>query len=444
MSETSAASRAVPSDPVAGSPVYPAGSRVNEAGHLEIGGCDIVDVAREFGTPAYIYAPDDIRARARAYVDGLAALGEPAGSAEVLYASKAAPVTAIYEICREEGLSVDVASGGELTMALRAGFEGEHIYLHGNNKSEAELRLAIDAGVGTIVIDSLDEVERLERLLERPQRVLIRLTPGIKPSTHSYIQTGQLDSKFGFGLAHGVAAAAAERIAAIPQLELVGVHAHIGSQIFELEPFERAAEALAGFCAEHLPDPEIVDLGGGLGIAYAGADEPPSIAGYVGAKLAAVRRHFGPGPRLLLEPGRSLVGNAGLTVYEVGTVKEIPGVRTYAAVDGGMSDNLRPMLYGSAYEALLANRASERAPADSPITVAGMHCESGDILIRDAALPRPRPGDLLTIPATGAYGHAMANNYNGVPRPPVIFCSAGEARVVVRRESWEDLVSRDV
>ncbi len=271
-------------------------------------------------------------------------------------------MTAIYEICREEGLSVDVASGGELTMALRAGFPGERIYMHGNNKSEAELQLAIEAGVGCIVIDSLDEVDKLERLLERPQRVLIRLTPGIKPSTHSYIQTGQLDSKFGFGLAEGVAAAAVERITASAKLELVGVHAHIGSQIFELEPFEREAEALAGFCADHLPDPEIVDLGGGLGIAYAASDEPPSIAGYVGAKLAAVRRHFGPGPRLLLEPGRSLVGNAGLTVYEVGTVKEIPGVRTYAAVDGGMSDNLRPMLYGSTYEALLANRAAEPAP----------------------------------------------------------------------------------
>ena len=390
----------MPADPVAGSPVYPAGSRVNEAGHLEVGGCDVVEVAREFGTPAYIYVPDDIRARARAYVDGLAALGESPGSAEVLYASKAAPVTAIYEICREEGLSVDVASGGELTMALRAGFEGERIYLHGNNKGEAELRLAIEAGVGCIVIDSLDEVDRLERLLERPQRVLIRLTPGIKPSTHSYIQTGQLDSKFGFGLAQGVAAAAVERITASPQLELAGVHAHIGSQIFELEPFEREVEALAGFCADHLPDPGIVDLGGGLGIAYAGADEPPSIAGYAGAKVAAVRRHFGSGPKLLLEPGRSLVGNAGLTVYEVGTVKEIPGVRTYAAVDGGMSDNLRPMLYGSRYEALLANRAAEPVPDGSLVTVAGMHCESGDILIRDAELPRPRPGDLLTTPAT--------------------------------------------
>ncbi len=426
-------------DPVAASPVYPAGSRVNEAGHLEVGGCDMVEVARQHGTPAYIYAPADIRARARAYVEGL---GAHTGSFEVLFASKAAPITAIYELCLQEGLSVDVASGGELTMALAAGFPGERIYMHGNNKSAAELELAIAAGVGCIVIDSLAEVDRLEHLLDRPQRVLVRLTPGIKPSTHSYIQTGQLDSKFGFGLAEGVAATAVDRITSSPVLELAGVHAHIGSQILETEPFDRAVELLAEFCAAHLPDPEIVNVGGGLGIAYAAADEVPSIAGYVGAKVGAVRRHFGPGPKVLVEPGRSLVGNAGLTLYEVGVVKEIPGTRTYVAVDGGMSDNLRPMLYGSHYEALLAGRAAE--PADATVTIAGMHCESGDVLIRDARLPMPAVGDVLVTPATGAYGHAMANNYNGVPRPPVIFCEDGAARVVVRRERWEELMARDV
>jgi diaminopimelate decarboxylase len=447
MSETTATTPGAPGDaaaagrdPVAGSPVYPAGSRVNEAGHLEVGGCDVVDLAREFGTPAYIYVPDDIAARARAYMEGCAALTD---NFEVLFASKAAPITAIYELCREQGLSADVASGGELSMALAAGFTGERILMHGNNKTEAELEFAIASGVGTIVIDSFDEIDRLERLLDRPQRVLIRLTPGIQPSTHTYVQTGQLDSKFGFGLAHGVAAAAVERIAGVPNLRLAGVHAHIGSQIFELEPFEREVEALAGFCAEHLPDPEILDLGGGLGIAYAASDEPPSIAGYVGTKIGAVRRHFSADTRVLLEPGRSLVGNAGLTVYEVGTVKEIPSVRTYAAVDGGMSDNLRPMLYGSGYETLLANRASERAGGEA-VTIAGMHCESGDILVRDARLPMPSPGDLLVTPATGAYGHAMANNYNGIPRPPVVFASGGDAHLVVRRETWEDLVSRDV
>jgi diaminopimelate decarboxylase len=271
---------------------------------------------------------------------------------------------------------------------------------------------------------------------------LIRLTPGIKPSTHSYIQTGQLDSKFGFGLEGGAAAEAVARIAASRHLELVGLHAHIGSQIFELEPFERAIEAIGEFSREHAPDLELVNVGGGLGIAYALDDEPPSIPSYVAAKVGAVRRVFGSGPRVLLEPGRSLVGNAGLTVYEVGTVKTVPGIRTYVAVNGGMSDNLRPMLYGSRYESILANRAADAA--DTEVTIAGMHCESGDILIESAKLPAPRRGDLLAMPATGAYGHAMANNYNGVPRPPVIFCEGGNAREVVRRESWEDLVRRDV
>jgi diaminopimelate decarboxylase len=439
MTETTATTSAGAADPVARSPVYPAGSRINEAGRLEVGGCDVAEVARRFGTPAYIYAPDDIRERARAYMEGLGALTD---SYEVLFASKAAPISAIYEICREEGLSVDVASGGELFMALRAGFEGERIYMHGNNKTEAELRMAIENGVGHLIVDSFDEIDRLDAILDRPQRVLIRLTPGIKPSTHSYVQTGQLDSKFGFGLDDGIAARAAERIAASPKLELVGLHAHIGSQIFEVEPFERAIEAVHEFSSEHVPDPEIVNVGGGLGIAYADSDEPPSIAGYVGAKLGAVRRLFGQGPKVLVEPGRSLVGNAGLTVYEVGTVKEVPGIRTYVSVDGGMSDNLRPMLYGSRYEAILVNRAAEEAGAE--VTVAGMHCESGDILLRDVRLPAPRIGDLLAMPATGAYGHAMANNYNGVPRPPVIFCSGGEAREVVRRETYEDLVRRDV
>ena len=442
MSEAAATSEATDGDPVARSPVYPAGSRIDAAGHLCVGGCDLTEVAAEFGTPAYVYAPADIRERARAYVAGIAGLEGRADGHEVLFASKAAPIGAIYELCRDEGLSVDVASGGELYMALQAGFPGERIYMHGNNKADAELRLAIESGVGHLIVDSFDEIERLEGLLDRPQRVLIRLTPGIKPSTHSYVQTGQLDSKFGFGLEGGAAAEAVARIAASRHLELVGLHAHIGSQIFELEPFARAIDAIAAFSREHAPHPELVNVGGGLGIAYAGSDEPPSIASYVAAKVGAVRRAFGDAPRVLLEPGRSLVGNAGLTIYEVGTVKKVPGIRTYVAVDGGMSDNLRPMLYGSRYEAILANRAAD--PADSEVTIAGMHCESGDILIEDTNLPMPRRGDILAMPATGAYGHAMANNYNGVPRPPVIFCEDGEARVVVRRETWEDLVRRDV
>jgi diaminopimelate decarboxylase len=269
--------------------------------------------------------------------------------------------------------------------------------------------------------------------------VLIRVTPGIKADTHTYVQTGQLDSKFGFGLEDGLAARAIETVRASRNLELVGLHAHIGSQIFELEPYTKAIEALAA-----LVDGDwcrILNVGGGLGIAYTSADEPPSVDAYADVKVRGVERVFDPVPRILVEPGRSLVGNAGLTMYTVGTVKEIPGVRTYVAVDGGMSDNLRPMLYGARYEALVADRAGE-AP-DSPATVAGMHCESGDILVRDVLLAEPRPGDVLVTPATGAYGHAMANNYNGVPRPPVILCSGGDAQVVVRRETWADLLGRD-
>jgi diaminopimelate decarboxylase len=420
------------------SPVYPLGSRVDERGHLEIGGCDVVELAAKFGTPAYIYAEDDIRARARAYVDAFRARTD---DFEVLYASKAAPVTAIYRLCAEEGLSVDVASGGELHMALRAGLDPARIYLHGNNKTEAELRYAVEARVGHVIVDSFAEIARLDAMLDRDQDVLIRVTPGVVPATHSYVQTGGLDSKFGFGLEDGLAGRAIGEVLRSRHLRLVGLHAHVGSQIFELDAYTAAIEALAGL-VDGGWECRILNVGGGLGIAYTSADEPPPIDRYVDVKVRGVRRVFDPEPRILIEPGRSLVGNAGVTAYEVGTVKEIPGIRTYLSVDGGMSDNLRPMLYGSRYEAIVANRAGE--VPDTPATVAGMHCESGDILVADAMLADPRPGDILVTPATGAYGYAMASNYNGVPRPPVVFCKAGDARVVVRRETFDDLMARDV
>jgi diaminopimelate decarboxylase len=420
--------------------VYPIGSRVNEAGHLEVGGCDLVEIAEEFGTPAYVYATADLRGRAQAYLDAFTATG---AEFEVIYASKAAPITAIERQFAEQGLSIDVASGGELHTALRAGFEPGRIHMHGNNKTEAELTFAVAEGIGHVICDSLDEIERLDAICSRAgrrQRVLIRITPGVKAETHSYVQTGQVDSKFGLGLADGLAARGVEAALAAENLDLVGLHAHIGSQIFELEPYVQAIEALG-----ELSDPawcEVVNVGGGLGIAYTAEDSPPSIAEYVELKVEAVRRVFDPVPRILVEPGRSLVGNAGVTVYRVGTVKEIPGVRTYVAVDGGMSDNLRPMLYGARYEALIADRAS--APADTVATIAGMHCESSDMIVRDARLAAPRIGDVVVTPATGAYGYAMANNYNAVPRPPVILCDDGDAKVVVRRETYEDLTSRDV
>ncbi len=423
------------------SQAYPLGTTINERGHLEVGGCDVVELAEQHGTPAYIYAEDDMRARARAYREAFAARTD---DFEVIYASKALPITAAYRVMAEEGLSVDVASGGELYLALRGGVPPERIFMHGNNKAPAELELALDAGIGYIVLDSFREIELVEELLAgtgRRQPVLIRLTPGIKPSTHSYIQTGQLDSKFGFGLEDGLAAEAVRRVEAADRIELVGIHAHIGSQIFELEPYAKTIRLLADFVDAVGFECRMLNIGGGLGIAYTAEDEPASVDDYADVKVRGVQQVFDPVPRILVEPGRSLVGNAGLTAYRIGTIKEIPGVRTYVSVDGGMSDNLRPMLYGARYEAAIANRPD--APATDVATIAGMHCESGDILIKDVAIPAPRSGDVLVTPATGAYGYAMANNYNGVPRPPVIFCREGTAKVVVRRETYEDLAARD-
>ena len=407
---------------VAVSHVYPLGSRLNERGRLEVGGCDVVDLAREFGTPAYVYAEDDMRARARAYTAAFRARTE---HFEVIYAGKAFPCAAVFRLFADAGLGADVASGGELHLALAGGFDPARLYMHGNNKSRAELDYAIERGVGHIVVDSFDEVERLRG---RPQRVLLRVTPGIKPSTHTYIQTGQVDSKFGFAVEDVPRAVEACREAG---LELCGLHAHIGSQIFELGVFERIAEVLSS-----LGDWPLLNLGGGLGIAYTADDEPPSIEDYVDALL----RRAPEGVTVLSEPGRSLVGNAGVTIYTVGTVKRVPGARTYVAVDGGMSDNLRPMLYGARYEAEIADRFG----GGDSCTIVGMHCESGDILVRDALLDDPHPGDVLVIPATGAYGHAMASNYNAVPRPPVIFCRDGDARAVIRRETYDDLTAREL
>ena len=430
MAERGQAGSVASGDPIEGSAVFPQGSRVNANGRLEIAGCDVVELAAEFGTPAYFYAEDDMRARARAYRE---AFERRSADFEVLFASKSLPCTAAYRLFAEEGLSVDVASGGELHMALRAGFDPDRIHMHGNNKSDEEILFAARAGIRHLIL------ERCERLLDEPQRVLIRVTPGIKPSTHDYITTGQLDSKFGFGLEDGLAAKAVERVLASEKLELVGLHAHIGSQIFELEPYTLAIKALGELAGEWC---RVVNVGGGLGVAYTAADEPPSIDSYVDVKVRGVAEVFGEGVRILVEPGRSLVANAGLTAYRVGTVKEIPGVRTYVAVDGGMSDNLRPMLYGSQYEAVIADRAA--APPETLVTVAGMHCESGDVIVRDKMVAEPAVGDVLVTPATGAYGYAMANNYNGVPRPPVVFVRDGEARVVVRRETYEDLTARDL
>jgi diaminopimelate decarboxylase len=413
-------------DPVEGSAVYPIGSRVNERGHLEIAGCDVLELAAEFGTPAYIYAEDDMRARARATV---AAFAERTDSFEVVYASKAFPCTAALRIFAEEGLSCDVASGGELYLALQAGFDPARIYMHGNNKTEAELEQALAAGIGHVIVDSFDEIDRLERVAAgRPQRVLLRVTPGIHPDTHHKIATGQEDSKFGIPLA--TLPRAVERCAAAG-LDLVGLHAHLGSQVFDLDVYDTLADVMTA-----AGDYPVVNMGGGFAVAYTRDQRPPPAAAYAEAML----ERLPDGIKVLCEPGRSLVANAGVSAYTVGTVKGVPRVRTYVSVDGGMADNIRPMLYDAVYEAEIADRIGD----STPCRLVGMHCESGDILIKEAALEDPRVGDVLVTPATGAYGYAMASNYNGVPRPPVVFCRDGEARVVVRRETYEDLTSRDV
>jgi diaminopimelate decarboxylase len=425
------------------SDVFPLASRLNEAGRLEVGGCDVLELAREFGTPAYVVAEDDLRSRARAFL----AAGAQAGHQDfnVVFASKAFPCTAVLALFAEEGLWCDVASGGELHLALNAGFAAERIVLHGNAKSESELSTALEHGVGLIVIDNFDEIDRLQQLLEShgaraaggsgdAQRVLVRVTPDVRGETHEKISTGQADSKFGFSIAR--AGDAIARVQAVDGLALEGLHAHIGSQLLALDPFRREVAELA-----KLGEFPVWDLGGGLGVRYTAEQErPPSIESYVSTLLAGANEHGmgASGKRLLIEPGRSLCANACVTLYTVESVKQ--NVSRWVAVDGGMSDNLRPMLYGAAYEAQVVDRFG----GETRCEIAGKHCESGDVIVREALLDDPRPGDVIVTPATGAYGYAMANNYNGVPRPPVIFCREGDARVVVRRERFEDLTARDV
>jgi diaminopimelate decarboxylase len=425
--------------------VFPLGSRLNERGRIEVGGCDTIELAREFGTPSYVIAEEDLRARARSFVQA----GRDAGQEDfnVVFASKAFPCTAVLSLFAEEGLWCDVASGGELHLALNAGFAPERILMHGNAKSMFELEMTLRAGIALIVIDNFDEIERLAQLLERgvlhgaQQDVLIRATPDVRGNTHEKISTGQADSKFGFSMDD--VSAAIDRVQGIDGLSLKGIHAHIGSQIMELEPFRREAAALA-----QIGSFPTWDLGGGLGVAYSESQHPPEIEEWVGAVIGAAHEAgIGKHARLLIEPGRALTANAGVTLYTVESVKH--NVSTWVAVDGGMSDNLRPMLYGATYEAHVADRFGNPAGAASGAgtkryVLAGKHCESGDVIVREAALEEPKPGDVIVTPATGAYGFAMASNYNGVPRPPVLFCKDGDARVVVRRESFEDLTARDV
>ncbi len=411
---------------------YPLGSGLDERGRLQLGGCDALELAAEFGTPAYIVSEDDLRARARAFVSAFAAHTD---DFRVHFASKAFACTAVARLFREEGIGIDVASGGELAMALRAGFRGAEIELHGNAKTEGELRQAIDAEVGVVVVDNLDEARLLQRLLaeeDRCQRVQLRIAPGVSPDTHPSISTGGPNTKFGLNLQD--AARAIELLSGDRRIDVEGLHFHIGSQILELAPFREALQRVTAALGTDFP---VWNLGGGLGVAYGPDEQPPSIEDYAAAKVAMVEELCGPGKTVVDEPGRALTANSTVTLYTVQSVKE--NVATWVGVDGGMSDNLRPMLYAAKYEIEIADRFG----GATPCIVTGKHCESGDVLVRDALLADPRPGDVLVTPATGAYGFSMANTYNGQPRPPVVFVSEGDARLVVRRETHEDLFSRD-
>jgi diaminopimelate decarboxylase len=420
--------------------LLPDTAAVGPDGRLSVGGVDLLEVSREFGTPVFVYDEEHLRRRCR---EAVAAFGDG-----VAYASKAFLCLAMARLVHEEGMGLDVSTGGELHVALQAGVPAERLVLHGNNKSEQELTVALEAGVGRIVVDSFDEIDRLERLVPRVAPacrpvVLVRVTPGIEAHTHEYVRTGQEDSKFGLGLASGAAATAVKRLRQPgAPLELAGIHAHIGSQIFSVASFQRAVEVLAAFFVP-LELPEL-NIGGGLGVAYVEGESAPSITEWADALRRACREAgVPPAVRVTAEPGRSVAAAAAITLYTVGTVKEIPGIRTYASVDGGMSDNPRPVLYGSGYETFLPRAADAERPR--PVTVVGKHCESGDIIVREGWVPEDLAvGDVLATPVTGAYGHSMASNYNKVPRPPVVFVRDGRSRLVVRRESYDDLLRSEV
>ena len=424
---------------------------VNATGHLCIDGADAVALAKEFGTPAYVLCEDVIRENCRTYLRAArAAFG---ADALPLYASKALCFTAIYKLVAEEGLGVDCVSGGELFTALRAGFPAERIYFHGNNKTDADLQMALDMGVGTVVADNCDELNALDALAAKAgktQKILLRITPGIDPHTHRAISTGHVDSKFGSAIVTGQAMEITRLALSKKNLALAGFHCHVGSQIFDVEPFRDAAHIMLQFLADVKAQTGFaateLNLGGGLGVPYTEHDRHIDYAAVI-AEIGEIVRTRAAAlgidtPRVILEPGRSLVAAAGVTLYTVGSVKEIPGFRNYVSVDGGMPDNPRYALYQSQYTALIANRASEQK--DYIATVAGRCCESGDLIGEGMALQKPVRGDILAVLTTGAYNFAMASNYNRLPRPPVVMVKKGDARLAVKRETFEDLVRNDV
>jgi diaminopimelate decarboxylase len=422
---------------------------IGDNGHLYIGGCDTVELAKKWGTPLYVMDEAEIRQRCRAYKQ---VLEDNYPDSHVIYAGKTFMTMAMCRLMEEEGLGLDLVSGGELYTACCADFPAEEIYLHGNNKSIGELELALEKGVGRIVVDNFYELELLEELAKnhkRKAKILLRVTPGVEAHTHSYIQTGQVDSKFGLGINDGLAQKAVERALQLEHLDLVGLHCHIGSQIVGLESFDVTIEVMIRFIAElkeklHWECKEL-SLGGGLGIRYTQKDPDVSIEEFgkrITAKLKSeTAKRALDLPKLIVEPGRSIAGEAGTTLYTIGSIKQIPGVRKYVAVDGGMGDNPRVALYQAEYQALLANRATD-APSDL-VSIAGKCCESGDMLIWDLMLPEAKSGDILAVFCTGAYNYSMASNYNRLPRPAVVLVSDGKADLIVQRESYEDLVRLD-
>ncbi|MBX6394091.1 MAG: diaminopimelate decarboxylase [Alicyclobacillaceae bacterium] len=425
-------------------------SRINERGHLEIGGCDVVDLVRQFGTPLYVYDEVLMRETCREFHEAFRKTGL---KYQVAYASKAFCTQAMCRLVEEEGLHLDVVSAGELHTALTAGFPPERIHMHGNNKSRDELLYGLEAGIGGFVVDNFYELAMLADLAEstgRTATVLLRLTPGVEAHTHEYVQTGQQDTKFGFDMESGQAAEAARRVMAANSLNWAGIHCHIGSQIFETEGFALAVDRMMEFYARAVQEwnapLRILNVGGGFGIRYVEEDRPLPIAAYIeviAERVKAAAGRFGvPVPEVWVEPGRRIAGPAGTTLYTVGSRKEIPGVRRYIAVDGGMADNPRPIIYQARYEAMIANRGRE--PVQEVAAVAGKFCESGDMLIWDTPLARSFSGDILAVFCTGAYTYSMASNYNRVPRPAVVFVRDGRADLVVRRETLDDVVKYDV
>lgn len=421
----------------------------NAAGHLLIGGCDAVTLAEQFGTPAYVYDVTAIRAQFRAFSKVFAAHH---AKYAISYASKAFATVAMYQVANQEHAHVDVVSGGELYTAQAAQFPMAHVSFHGNNKSQDELAQALAAHVGTIIVDNFHELTLLSALLKqqptRRQDILLRVTPGISAHTHAYDQTGQTDSKFGFDVDSGQAKAAATQALANPQLHLLGIHAHIGSQIFAVTGFVAAAKRLLAILTDWYETlnftPSVLNLGGGFGIAYTDADDPLPAEDFVAAILDTIAEADLPfaTPAIWIEPGRSIVGPAGYQLYTVGSRKDVPGLLPFVAVDGGMGDNIRPALYQADYEAVAATEP--HAPAVETVRLVGKYCESGDILINQAKLPHLEAGALVAVLATGAYGYSMASNYNRNPRPAVVFAENGQAKLVVRRESYADLTRNDL